>query len=67
MNTYEKLVYLASNPFDKNVLLNQLSNESPRSYQVVLKMLDIDFKKDMMAYQTSIDMRQACETKVVGI
>lgn len=63
MNTYEKLVYLATEPFDNKVVLRDEKGNELKSSLAVLKELKADF----INANISVDMRQACETHIALI
>lgn len=61
MNTYEKLVYLATEPFDSKLVLCDKKGRRLKSSLAIQEAL----KNEFIQANLSIDMRQACETKVV--
>jgi hypothetical protein len=61
MNTYEKLVYLATEPFQKKMVLDDQDGKKLTSSFDVRKELISEF----ISSKLTIDLRQACETRVV--
>lgn len=66
MSIYEKLVYLAGEPFNQQSSLSSQLDKKIDSHRSVLNMLQYEFDSNSYAHN-AIDMRQACETKVVGV
>ena len=60
MNTYEKLIYLASNPADKDILLKDSCGKAIDSMEKVIDFLKIDASNEDIKF----DYRRACETAV---
>ena len=60
MNTYEKLIYLASNPADKDILLKDGCGKAIDSMEMVIDSLKIDCSNEVIKF----DFRRACETAV---
>lgn len=61
MNTYEQLVYLATKPMDSNLILCDKEGLKLKTSLAIQEVL----KNEFLQANLSIDMRQACETKVV--
>ncbi len=57
MNTYETLIYLATEPFEKNIQLR----DDLKSPEAILNKLNEEFASN---YLFTIDTKQACETAV---
>lgn len=57
MNTYEKLVELASNPIQTHLKINGENETAINTTKNILDTLKQDF-------QTTVDFRQACEIAV---
>lgn len=61
MNTYEQLVYLATEPFDSKLVLCDKKGRKLKTSLAIQEAL----KNEFIQANLSMDMRQACETKVV--
>lgn len=60
MNTYEKLVYLASNTASKDMVLKDCGGETIDSIETVQENLKQEFSDE----DVFLDFRRACETAV---
>lgn len=60
MNTYEKLICLAYNPADKDIVLKDNCGKTIDSMEMVIDSL----KKDCLYEELDFDFRRPCETAV---
>lgn len=64
MSVYEKLVSLATKPCFDNIIVMNEKGDRLSSHKDVINELESEFSNDALINSLSIDMRQACETRV---
>ncbi|MGQ3888456.1 hypothetical protein ACQUW5_05415 [Legionella sp. CNM-1927-20] len=63
MSIYNKLIYMAANPYYKEIILCNEKGEELKSSKAILKEIKKEFS--IGSSQLSVDFRQACETRVI--
>ncbi|WP_419421633.1 hypothetical protein ACNVED_16795 (plasmid) [Legionella sp. D16C41] len=64
MSVYKQLVSLATKPCFDNIMLTNEKGDKLLSHKDVINELESEFSDNSLVSSLSIDMRQACETRV---